>query len=196
MTEFRAHCRPAASRRAVQPLLGRLRIGSYWAEQRQSGRSTWRISFTPRGPAVWPIADWRVPLSPDAIDILCGLPSANNAKPNNEVFAGDRGPLSQMSITVERRRMKLGRFTVPGMRSSFRDYMGDRTKHPESAISRRSRIRSGMRSPGRIDAKMRSIRAGSCRIGQLSFRAIRSGQAGRLRPDETSPIAEKAIEAA
>lgn len=37
----------------------------------------------------WPDCGLAGSRSPDAIDILCGLPSANNAKPNNYVFADD-----------------------------------------------------------------------------------------------------------
>lgn len=39
-----------------------------------------------------------------------------------------------MAMTMVLRRMKLGHFTVHGMRSCFRDYMGDMTDHPESLV--------------------------------------------------------------
>jgi hypothetical protein len=39
-----------------------------------------------------------------------------------------------MSMTMLLRRMKLGHYTVHGMRSSFRDYMGDMTEHAESIV--------------------------------------------------------------
>lgn len=76
----------------------------------------------------------RIPLAAAATDLLRSLPGADKAKPGNYVFAGDRGPLSQMSMSMVMRRMKLGHFTVHGMRSTFRDYMGDMTDHPESVI--------------------------------------------------------------
>lgn len=37
-------------------------------------------------------------------------------------------------MTMVLRRMNLGHFTVHGMRSCFRDYMGDMTDHPESLV--------------------------------------------------------------
>jgi integrase len=76
----------------------------------------------------------RIPLPSAAIDLLRSLPGADKAKPSDFVFVGDRGPLSQMSMSMVLRRMKLGHFTVHGMRSSFRDYMGDMTDHSESVI--------------------------------------------------------------
>jgi integrase len=39
-----------------------------------------------------------------------------------------------MAMTMVLRRMKLGHFTVHGMRSSFRDYMGEMTDHAESVV--------------------------------------------------------------
>src|SRR3546814_5628095 len=56
--------------------------------------------------------------------------------PDSYVFPGQsRGSsLSQMSMTMLLRRMKLGHYTVHGMRSSFRDYMGDMTHHAESTV--------------------------------------------------------------
>src|SRR3546814_14300853 len=39
-----------------------------------------------------------------------------------------------MSMTMLLRRMKLCHYTVHGMRSSFRDYMGDMTHHAESTV--------------------------------------------------------------
>jgi integrase len=39
-----------------------------------------------------------------------------------------------MSMTMLLRRMKLGHYTVHGMRSSFRDYIGGMTDHPESIV--------------------------------------------------------------
>src|SRR3546814_5529165 len=60
--------------------------------------------------------------------------------PDSCVFPGQsRGSsLSQMSMTMLLRRMKLGHYTVHGMRSSFRDYMGDMTHHAESTVEQRS----------------------------------------------------------
>lgn len=78
----------------------------------------------------------RIPLPVAAVDILRGLKRNSNCHPTTFVFAGQKPgkPLSQMAMTMVLRRMKLGHYTVHGMRSSFRDYMGEMTDHPESVV--------------------------------------------------------------
>lgn len=78
----------------------------------------------------------RIPLSEAAIAILKGMAGDKPQKPDGFVFSGqsDGRPLSQMSMAMVMRRMKLGHFTVHGMRSAFRDYMGDMTDHPEAVV--------------------------------------------------------------
>ena len=54
-------------------------------------------------------------------------------KPDDQVFAGggpDR-PLSNMSMAMLMRRMKVGQFTVHGFRSSFKDWAADCTEFPD-----------------------------------------------------------------
>jgi integrase len=78
----------------------------------------------------------RVPLTERGLEILKSQAGLSVDSPEAFVFQGQKGgaPLSQMSMTMVLRRMKLGHYTVHGMRSSFRDYMGDMTNHPESAV--------------------------------------------------------------
>lgn len=69
----------------------------------------------------------RVPLSDAAIAVLKGLDKRDGCA---VVFPGKKGqPLSDMSMTVVMRRMKVD--AVPhGMRSSFRDWVAECTGHP------------------------------------------------------------------
>jgi integrase len=70
----------------------------------------------------------RVPLSTQAIDMLKSLPSK---KTGGLVFPGNKpkAKLSDMSLTVVMRRMEID--AVPhGLRSSFRDWVGEETAHP------------------------------------------------------------------
>lgn len=78
----------------------------------------------------------RIPLPPRAVEIIKDMARASKCDPDSYVFPGQsRGSsLSQMSMTMLLRRMKLGHYTVHGMRSSFRDYMGDMTDHAESTV--------------------------------------------------------------
>lgn len=78
----------------------------------------------------------RVPLSPIAYGILKSIAGGRNVRPDEFVFPGQKKgkPLSAMSMTMVMRRMSLGHFTVHGMRSAFRDYMGDMTDHAEAVI--------------------------------------------------------------
>lgn len=78
----------------------------------------------------------RIPLPNAAVNLLRDLAKGSNCPPDAYVFAGQKMgmPLSQMSMTMVLRRMKLGHFTVHGMRSSFRDYMGEMTNHTETVV--------------------------------------------------------------
>lgn len=106
-------------------------------------RTTWgEVDFDA---AVWTIpgermkmgVEHRIPLGPLALDILHEQARASNRRPDAYVFAGQKrgSPLSQMAMTMVLRRMKLSQYTVHGMRSSFRDYIGDMTDHPESIVA-------------------------------------------------------------
>lgn len=105
-------------------------------------RMTWsEIDFDE---AVWTVpadrmkmsVEHRIPLSGHSLEIFRKLAKGSNCDPDEYVFAGQKmgKPLSQMSMTMVLRRMKLGHYTVHGMRSCFRDYMGDMTSHPESIV--------------------------------------------------------------
>ena len=105
-------------------------------------RTTWsEIDFEER---VWTVpaermkmgVAHRIPLSDHALKIFQDLAKGSNCDPDAYVFAGQKmgKPLSQMSMTMVLRRMKLGHYTVHGMRSSFRDYIGDMTGHPEAIV--------------------------------------------------------------
>jgi|AntAceMinimDraft_1070359.scaffolds.fasta_scaffold47368_1 integrase len=70
----------------------------------------------------------RIPLSADAIKLLAALPKFEGT---DLVFPGQSGvkPLSDMSLTLAMRRMKLT--AVPhGFRSSFTDWCAERTAYP------------------------------------------------------------------
>ena len=78
----------------------------------------------------------RIPLCNTAVALLRELAKGSNCPPDAFVFAGQKmgKPLSQMAMTMVLRRMKLGHYTVHGMRSAFRDYMGEMTNHDESVV--------------------------------------------------------------
>ena len=68
----------------------------------------------------------RVPLSKPAIKLLRSL-SADRL-PEDHVFPGMRGPLSDMSLTAVLRRMGVSA-TAHGFRSTFRDWVSEYTEH-------------------------------------------------------------------
>ncbi len=79
-----------------------------------------------------------VPLSDRALEIVTDM----RAAPVSEfIFPGQRAnrPLSNMSMTMLLRRMGIDDVTVHGMRSTFRDWTGDRTRYArevaEAALS-------------------------------------------------------------
>ena len=68
----------------------------------------------------------RVPLSNPAIKLLRALPG--DRLPQDHVFPGMRGPLSDMSLTAVLRRMDVSA-TAHGFRSTFRDWVSEYTEH-------------------------------------------------------------------
>ena len=68
----------------------------------------------------------RVPLSKAAIRLLRSLPG--DRLPEDHVFPGMRGPLSDMSLTAVLRRMGVSA-TAHGFRSTFRDWVSECTEH-------------------------------------------------------------------
>ena len=71
----------------------------------------------------------RVALSDRAVAIL---KAQRRECPSDEfVFPGRRGqPLSDMTLTMLMRRLGLGHYTVHGLRSTFRDWVAERTNFP------------------------------------------------------------------
>ena len=67
----------------------------------------------------------RVPLSKSAVKLLRSLPKG---APDDLVFPGLRGPISDMSLTAVLRRMGVDA-TVHGFRSTFGDWCSERTSH-------------------------------------------------------------------
>ena len=67
----------------------------------------------------------RVPLSAPALTLLHALPGGC---PEQTVFPGMRGSLSDMSLTAVLRRMRV-EVTVHGFRSTFRDWVAEFTHH-------------------------------------------------------------------
>ena len=67
----------------------------------------------------------RVPLSKPAIRLPRLLPG--DRRPEDHVFPGMRGPLSDMSLTAVLRRMKVSA-TAHGFRSTFRDWVSEYTE--------------------------------------------------------------------
>lgn len=72
--------------------------------------------------------EFRVALSSYAVELLRNLPQLDEY-----VFIGSQGkPISQNTMLAVLKRMGLrGTVTVHGFRSSFRDYIGEETGHPE-----------------------------------------------------------------
>lgn len=68
----------------------------------------------------------RVPLSEPALRLLRSIPG--NHLPDDPLFPGMRGPLSDMSLTAVLRRMKVAA-TAHGFRSTFRDWVSEYTDH-------------------------------------------------------------------
>jgi integrase len=74
-----------------------------------------------------------VPLSKRAVELLRELPTE---KGNGHVFIGPTqgAGLSNMAMTAVLRRMGHGDITVPGMRSTFRDWAAECTNYPNHVV--------------------------------------------------------------
>ncbi len=72
----------------------------------------------------------RIPLSDPSIDLLTKLKSRNKSK---FLFPGaKRGkPLSNLAMLMTLRRMERGDLTVHGFRSTFRDWIAEKTNYPQ-----------------------------------------------------------------
>jgi integrase len=99
-------------------------LGARWSEI-DTAKKVWTISAArmKAGRA------HRVPLSDRALSILEKLAEAKTGK---FVFPGDRDdrPLSNMTMAMLMRRMKVAGVTVHGFRSAFRDWAGNETHFP------------------------------------------------------------------
>lgn len=75
----------------------------------------------------------RVPLSGPTVEILTRL---HPPRTNEFVFQGQKAdkPLSNMSMQMMLRRMKIANATVHGFRSSFRDWAGNETVFPREIV--------------------------------------------------------------
>lgn len=78
----------------------------------------------------------RVPLSGRAIEILHEMKAAFGSEPSSYVFPGGKTgrPLSDMIFKKVLTRNGKGEFTAHGLRSSFRDWAGDKTDYPWDVI--------------------------------------------------------------
>jgi integrase len=74
----------------------------------------------------------RVPLSDPAVAVLVALRGILAHDPDAYVFPGTREskPLSNMAMIMLLRRMKRGDLTAHGFRSTFRDWVSERTGYP------------------------------------------------------------------
>ncbi len=99
-------------------------IGATWAEIDLAAK-VWTIP----GARMKAGREHRVPLTDDALVILCTMLPAKPEKGDGFVFPGRAkgAPLSNMSMTAVMRRMELGDLTVHGFRSTFRQWVGDHT---------------------------------------------------------------------
>jgi integrase len=99
-------------------------IGATWAEIDMKA-ATWTI------PAERMKAgrEHRVPLSAAALDVLRQMLPARSSAGDGFVFPGQKAKtgLSNMSLAAVLKRMDLGEITVHGFRSTFRQWVGDRT---------------------------------------------------------------------
>lgn len=132
----------------------------------------------------------RVPLSKQAIALLRLQAEGSECDPETFVFPGHKAgmPLSQMAMTMVLRRMKLGHFTVHGMRSAFRDYMGEMTDHPETVVEQALAHQVG-------DATVRAYRRGDVFLKRRLVMRDWANFIDGLKPEQGSPT-ENACEAA
>lgn len=131
----------------------------------------------------------RIPLCNAAVTLLRDIARGSNCDPGDFVFKGGKAgkPLSQMAMTMVLRRMKLGHFTVHGMRSAFRDYMGEMTDHAESVVEQALAHQVG-------DETSRAYRRGDAflkrRVLMNDWEAYLLGS--RKRPTRVTKIAKRA----
>ncbi len=110
-------------------------LGSTWSEIDWVDRK-WVVSEERMKAA----REHRVPLTERAISILKPL---YEARVSEFIFFGQRPkrPLSASAMEMLLRRLKVDQFTTHGFRSSFRDWVGDRTSFPreiaEAALAHR-----------------------------------------------------------
>lgn len=99
-------------------------IGATWSEI-DLAEKTWRV---PAG-RMKGGRPHRIPLADRALEILAGLLREEG---NPHVFIGGRAgrPLSDGALFEELRRMNRGKVTVHGFRSTFRDWVAERTDFP------------------------------------------------------------------
>jgi integrase len=103
-------------------------IGARWSEIDATGK-VWCIP----GARMKSGRDHRVPLSDDALDVLREMEKLRTEDSDKApVFPGSkRGiPLSNMAMLMLLRRMRKGRLTVHGFRSTFRDWCAETTNYP------------------------------------------------------------------
>ncbi len=100
--------------------------GATWSEI-DEGSGTWTVPKDRMKAG----KEHRVPLSEPALDILRSVrKSAGKTKPDDLIFIAPRGgSLSDMTLIAVLRRMKLP-FTTHGFRSTFRDWVAERTNYP------------------------------------------------------------------
>lgn len=99
-------------------------IGARWSEIEMKA-ATWTIP----GERMKAGREHRVPLSEGALDLLRTMQPSKPAAVDGFVFPGQKkeSGLSDMSLTAVLRRMGRGDLTVHGFRSTFRQWVGDRT---------------------------------------------------------------------
>lgn len=99
--------------------------GATWSEI-DLGRAIWTVP----GERMKMGREHRVPLSPQAVELLKALPRVAGS---DLVFPAPRGgPLSDMTLTAVLRRMEVP-VTAHGFRSTFRDWAAERTNYPRDA---------------------------------------------------------------
>ncbi len=98
-------------------------IGARWSEIDMAS-ATWTVP----GERMKAGREHRVPLTPAALDVLREMLPARTAS-GGYIFPGrkDNTGLSDMSLAAVLKRMDLSNLTVHGFRSSFRQWVGDRT---------------------------------------------------------------------
>ena len=74
----------------------------------------------------------RIPLSMRAVEILSDLAKTNSTERDRPVFPGQRAkkPLSNMALLMMLRRMDRADITAHGFRSTFRDWVAEKTSFP------------------------------------------------------------------